>query len=517
MSWPTANDYLEAVQHPLRRFCKPELKRAQVALDRAGKPRVQTGKRLDVYEFRGAGGFERWAIGCFTLEPIGLARRYHLINAHLAEHPVPALVEVEYIEQGICIRGRWYPITRSHWLRGAPLRKCVGERIDHPFELRRLADGWLRLVRELRHGNIAHGSLCADTIYVAAETEPGKLDLCLLDYDAIFVPALAGAPPEETGHPDYEHPQRLARRWYHPEMDRFAHLAIYTALQALAVGGSALFQKFDKPGNLLFTQRDFAEPATSAVFQQLWRSANGLVRDLAGHLILATQHDVRKLSALEPLVDQVHSAVGEGTSARTSLTPAQVQQIEALFAGHAPTEGQGNFDFFVDDEAPAPVEHDAFALEVDDEPEPLPLPAAAPLSAPPLMQLDMRQYTIDAWMPEQVAVLKLQGFVRETCGQIVTSEPGFIRVHLLDEQDLLRAASPGLLGWLGLVQEPPPPPRIAAIMELELAHKITDTRKLLTVTIRFAPGPGQPMPPNWNAECDRIFVKFRAYLMGTQQ
>src|SRR5439155_5606342 len=131
MAWPTANDYLEAMQHPLRRFCKPDLKRSQAGTGPNGKPLPLSGTTCDVYELRSAGAIDRWAIGCFTQEPKGLPRRYQLINNHLQKHPLPCVVETEYNEQGIQIRGRWYPITRSRWVDGLPLNEFVREIIDH--------------------------------------------------------------------------------------------------------------------------------------------------------------------------------------------------------------------------------------------------------------------------------------------------------------------------------------------------------------------------------------------------
>ena len=103
---------------------------------------------------------------------------------------------------------------------------------------------------------------------------------------------------------------RLARGWYHADADRFSQLQIYTALQALAVNGPQLWDRYDQGNNLLFREADLQQPATSAVLRELWRSPNGLVRDLAGNVILALQGDVEKVRALEPLVDAIRLAVG---------------------------------------------------------------------------------------------------------------------------------------------------------------------------------------------------------------
>jgi hypothetical protein len=513
MTYPNANDYSEAVLHPLRRFCRAELKRSQVVVADDGKPLMYPGKYRDVFEMRSAGGFERWAIGCFKAEPHGLAHRYYLINAYLTDNLVPCLVESEYLEQGICVRGRWYPITRSRWVKGLPLCDWVRKHVDHAHEMTQLADAWLRLVRDLRHAGFAHGNLCSDTILVGSDRLPGTLALHLLDYDAVYLPVLDETPAEEMGHVDYQHPQRLSRRWYHAHIDRFSQLAVYAALHALAVGGRTLWQKYDNGSNMVFRERDFQEPATSAVFQELWRSPHGLVRELAGHLILATQADVHKVPALEPLADAVRSAVADGTPARSSLTPEQVDQIEKLLADYAAVSQPQDLEIVVGDEQPAGDGQDAFALVIEDDAPPT--AAARPRQALAIEDPNTRTFTLDAWMPEQVAVLKLQGFVKDRRGAVVHSAPGMIRVHLADEGDFFRHQAPALFGWLGFGQHSQGTLQVAAVMELELAHKMSGVRKLVEITMRLSPGPDQPVPQGWDQYCQRVFVYLRAYLIGT--
>jgi hypothetical protein len=520
MSWPTANDYLEAIEHPLRRFCNADLKRSQPARDDQGAVRVATGKRLDVFEMRGANNHDRWAIGCFTQQPRHLGRRYHLINNHLADNPVAGLVGTEYYDQGICVKGRWYPITISRWVDGLRLADWVQSNAAQPHQMQNLADAWYRLTRDLRRANVAHGNLCSDTVLVA-EPIPGKIELKLVDYDGLYVPFLDESPPEEMGHVDYQHPQRFARKLYHAEADRFSQLLVYTALVALAAGGQELWAKYDHSGSLLFRQRDLQEPVTSGLLRELWRSPQGQVRDFAGYLLLAAHDDVDQVPDLVPLVDAVRNAVGDGSSARSSLSAGQTQRIELLL-GERPggAKHTTNLDIFVDEDD---GERERFALEVDDEPPPLPPPLTPPALArptPPPMKMPpsphARSFTLEAWMPEQIAVLKLEGFVRSAGGRIVQSVPGLITVHLLDEADLVRPPSPGLLGWLGLAEQPPPLPRVMGVLELEMEHKVSGTRQLLGITVRISPSPERGLPLRWNAFCERTFCDLRGHLIGNQ-
>src|SRR5262249_40257523 len=92
-------------------------------------------------------------------------------------------------------------------------------------------------------------------------------ELRLVDYDGMFVPALAGAQANETGHPAYQHPARSARD-FGPEIDRFSALVVLVALHALAAR-PALWSRHANGDNLLFRPADFRDPAGSALWAEL--------------------------------------------------------------------------------------------------------------------------------------------------------------------------------------------------------------------------------------------------------
>src|SRR5204863_8121339 len=128
---------------------------------------------------------------------------------------------------------------------------------------------WLRLARRLREANLAHCDLQHGNVLLVPGRRAESLAVKLIDYDGMFVPALAGSPSGEVGHPAYQHPQRLRDGTYNLEVDRFPHLVIYTALRGLIVGSRYLWNKFDNGDNLLFRQQDLERPDDSAVFKEL--------------------------------------------------------------------------------------------------------------------------------------------------------------------------------------------------------------------------------------------------------
>jgi hypothetical protein len=532
MSWPNPNEYSEAFRHPLRRFARPEWKRAAAALDDTGKPKVLRHANCDVYELRGAGGLERWGIGCFTSEPVGGSRRYGAINSHLREHGLTAFVETQFLEQGICIRGRWYPVAWSRLGNGKTLHEYVKGFLEFPDELKLLADSWCHLGCALEKAGVAHGNLTAATVVVET-TLTGQPVLRLVDYDAVEVPGLEPAPRGDGGHEDYQHPARAANPTDSAAADRFGHLAILTALRALAGGGTALWERYDNHGNLLFTAGDFQDPSTSALFRELWHSESSTVRALAGLLVLAatgTYTDV-------PCASWIAEHVLRGGATR-ALTGAQMARVGALLNCSVP----GGPNLELEPEFPAAPRSDRKLVATPDpmaegiselplrprpqsehwagetrrsegsgrmnilEPPP-PLPFEHPL---------LRTYEIDAWMPEQVALMKLQGFIRDHYGKVTENIPGFIRVQMTDLRDSSLRQPPAILTWLGLMQAPPREPTVVAVMELCMVHHSTPTRQRVKLTVRLSPPDPESEPRRWDDYCEKMFCELRGYLIGSR-
>jgi hypothetical protein len=324
----------------------------------------------------------RWAVKCYREEAPGLDRHYRTLSEQLLNVDLPYLVPFQFVEHGLSVRGHGYPLVKMGWADGIPLNVFLAENADHPSVLHRLAELWLRLAADLRKAKIAHGCLQHDHVLV---TRHGReLGVRLIDYDAMYVPALEGQAPLETGHPNYEHPQRLWQKLHGAEADRFPHLVIYTALMCVAAGGRVLWERHDSGDNLLFKEKDFQDPANSALFRELWRLPDPEVRALGGRLLRAAQGNGREVPLLEWLAADARTAGASGTDAvRFALTPEQEQKANALLGDESkprpekrpPRQGNQTFGILIeDDSAQAPVEDDNFDLIVDEEPAPAPPP-----------------------------------------------------------------------------------------------------------------------------------------------
>ena len=326
MDWPSAADYGEAVQNLKHSMGDRELRGGELAVTPLGLPMLWSGGFADVFRIHNASSGNTWALKCFTRRVTGQEDRYRHISAHLNRTRLPFMVDFEYLHQGIRIRGEWFPALKMRWVEGGlRLNDFVEEYLDHPAALRKLLQIWIRMASRLREADIAHADLQHGNVLLVPSSG-GRLALRLIDYDGMHVPSLAGAPSAELGHPAYQHPQRGREGIYSFEVDRFSHLAIYSALRCLTVGGEELWERFNNGDNLLFREQDFHDPGNSDVFHALWELPDADSRALVGRLTLACAGPL----AETPLLDEI--AYGRVSP----LTPAEEQAVASVLGAPPP-------------------------------------------------------------------------------------------------------------------------------------------------------------------------------------
>src|SRR5206468_4068962 len=104
---------------PETSFSDPELRKGEAVSNALGIPMPRSGNFADVYEVRCPNG-TRWAVKCFTREVPGLRERYQEISRCLQDAKLPFTVELTYLEEGIRVRGQWFPVLKMQWVEGTP-------------------------------------------------------------------------------------------------------------------------------------------------------------------------------------------------------------------------------------------------------------------------------------------------------------------------------------------------------------------------------------------------------------
>jgi hypothetical protein len=330
-NWPTSQDYNEAVQNAGTSFADAALKSGAVALNALGLPLPRSGNFADVYQFKGGDG-KMWAIKCFTRKVDGLRERYLKIDAHLTKVRLPFTVGFNFFEQGIRVRGQWFPIVKMEWVEGFTLNEFVRDNADKPHVLQALLQMWAKLAGRLRDAELAHADLQHGNVLLVPDEAQNKLGLKLIDYDGMWAPALADKHSGEIGHPNFQHPLRIRDRLYSADVDRFPHLAVACALRATILGGRALWDKFDNGDNLLFKEADLRHPAGAPIFAELWGLRDDTLRALLGALALAAGEPLRRTPWLDDVLVADGSARLSAADERKALdlmsAPSQFTAVE---------------------------------------------------------------------------------------------------------------------------------------------------------------------------------------------
>jgi hypothetical protein len=271
-------DYQEAVQAPSACFADPELKGGTPVLNKLGLPRPICGQFASVYELQN--GSARWAVKCFLRNIPDLHSRYAKIAAHLEKCGLPYFVTFEYLQKGVRVQGKFFPIVKMEWVEGFTLNEYVEMTLSDRNALRDLEERWLTLLGDLRsvrvgHGDLQHGNVLVD--------EDGNLRL--IDYDGMWVPKLKGHKSNETGHPDFQSPLRTERD-FNGEIDQFAGDVIHVAIRALA-RDPKLWQRYNNGDNLLFRRQDYLDPFESTLIADVKSMGDDEIRAKLGDLIEA--------------------------------------------------------------------------------------------------------------------------------------------------------------------------------------------------------------------------------------
>ena len=150
MSWPTLQDYNDAIQNPQLAFSDPDLRTGQPELNQLGLPRPIAGNFACVYKIQIGG--QRWAARCFSSEVSDQHRRYEAISSFLKKASLRYTVQFTFLPGGIKVLGKNYPLLKMEWVQGESLAAFVGKSIGYPDTLLSLAKVWSSTMGDLKAG-----------------------------------------------------------------------------------------------------------------------------------------------------------------------------------------------------------------------------------------------------------------------------------------------------------------------------------------------------------------------------
>lgn len=112
--------------------------------------------------------------------------------------------------------------------------------------------------KDISHGDLQHGNIKVRS----------NGDICLIDYDSLYVPQLSNEKDVIKGLPGYQHPKRKDLDKLSPKSDYFSELIIYLSLLVIAENPH-YWQKIEQEERLIFSDKDLINPRSSSTFKEL--------------------------------------------------------------------------------------------------------------------------------------------------------------------------------------------------------------------------------------------------------
>ena len=325
--WPSGAQYVSAVQDPAACFSDQTLRRGRPREGLLGLPASASGQNAIVFPIRT--GPREVAVRCFTTAQSDGRARYDALSRHLDTHSCPAMTRARWLQNGITVSDRSWPVVEMEWVSGKPFQEFVADHLDDPDTLTSLAEQWLKLARSLNRAQIAHGDLQHGNVLVN-----DRLRLRLVDFDGVWIPGIAERPPMEVGHPNYQHPERIERATWGRAIDAFSAMVIYASLRALAAEPD--LWRFHTGENLILSAADFKSPGGTAIWAALAKSSDHEVADLADVLAELCRTTVMIDTTVDELIKHGVPDAPAYQSRRQSEPAASVRAVEQIPAHWEP-------------------------------------------------------------------------------------------------------------------------------------------------------------------------------------
>lgn len=264
VQWPQVTEYIEAVE---RGAFGPGPLQGMTVVEGGflGGPLVLTGRSAAVFCVSDGSG-QRHAMRVLMSEPSP-----NLSNiCWVSRSPGSPLPASHWLTEGVRVGDEWWPVLLMPWVEGTALDRWVDRFRKEPDQLRRVADALLRKVVIMADMGLVHGDLQHGNVLVDSNAEVHLVDLDgLVQLDpSRSRPADGWIAPSESGHPNYQHPERTTSSVWSPSVDIFSTLVIDASIRAIALE-PALMDKHYTEDNLLFVAEDLSEPSRSEVFDNL--------------------------------------------------------------------------------------------------------------------------------------------------------------------------------------------------------------------------------------------------------
>ena len=263
MSYPSIEEFHEAMQHPESCMQDQELKRGVVPTTGMGLPKVMCGGFALTYPM--SCGSKKYAVRCFHKESNSLQRRYQAISTKIKGLGSPYFLDFDFQPQGIRIKQQSLPIVKMAWAQGTTLGEYLDRHHGDKSRMQRLRGSLDQLSVHLEGKGIAHGDIQTGNVLVSSDGST----ILLVDYDGMYVEELKSLGSAELGQRNFQHPERIRANPYDVTLDRFSFILLNLALRGLESDPSLWDKTRSDADGIVFRANDFDDPGTSSALAAL--------------------------------------------------------------------------------------------------------------------------------------------------------------------------------------------------------------------------------------------------------
>ena len=293
MTYPLISQYVESILSAEDNF--GTLTSLRPVLDADGKPVMTSGNFAVVFKMKDVQSGKLYAVKCFLKDQPRRAESYRMIADELEYVSSMFLTKFKYLDNELFVDSSntddtEFPVLLMDWVEGVNLDQYLRRHLDDTYALRMLAYQFCKLAMWLLPQPFAHGDIKPDNIMVRNDGS-----LVLIDYDGMYVPAMAGQEARELGSPDFRHPLREVEA-FNEHIDDFSLASMLLSLRAIAACPS-LLDKYGAADRLLFSEADYREIHSCRFLKDLYPSADNEINTLVSLFTLAlAQGDLSKVS-----------------------------------------------------------------------------------------------------------------------------------------------------------------------------------------------------------------------------
>lgn len=172
--------------------------------------------------------------------------------------------------------GSYHDVVVAPWVNGQTLEGAVRSAVvsGDMAKLEQIADRFDRMALYLLQQPCAHGDIKPDNIVVTPQG-----DFVLVDYDAMFVPTLAGEKGIEVGTPAYQHHMRDCNM-YDRHIDDYSLALMSTALHAMAINPMLYY-------DFMTSSRDFCSDLIIGGESTVYKTIRAMFVESGRHSLVA--------------------------------------------------------------------------------------------------------------------------------------------------------------------------------------------------------------------------------------